>query len=299
MDIEKLTKSQIILLTLFVSFVTSIATGIVTVALFEQVPENVTHTIDRVIERTVERAVSAENLGEQSANALVTEKITTVVVQEDDVISDTIAKESARVVRIFSIFEEQSEDASTTVERAFEGLGALIGKGGIILTADNVLLPGKTYEIIDAEGNSFPAEILIEGVADIGFLRSVANEASTTIFSVPALTLIDQHSLRLGQTVIQLSGSAQGVRVSLGVIAQLEYIKQDVKKDEIEKNNTQLKTLSTSIYEKPERGALLLGMFGETIAIFSGKEFIPLSQDAMTSLLSFASSLDTENSEVE
>ena len=57
---EDLNKNQIILLTLLVSFITSIATGIVTVSLFEQAPQGVTRTINRVVERTVERVVPGE-----------------------------------------------------------------------------------------------------------------------------------------------------------------------------------------------------------------------------------------------
>ena len=59
---EHLTKQQIILLTLLVSFVTSIATGIVTVSLINQAPANTTNTIERVIENTVAAALPSTNL---------------------------------------------------------------------------------------------------------------------------------------------------------------------------------------------------------------------------------------------
>ena len=52
---ESLTKTQIVLLVLLVSFVTSLATGIVTVTLVNQAPQPVTHTINKVVEKLVPR----------------------------------------------------------------------------------------------------------------------------------------------------------------------------------------------------------------------------------------------------
>ena len=60
MNIEELNKTQIILLTLLISFITSIATGIVTVSLMNQAPKVVTDTVHKVIEKTVERVVPGE-----------------------------------------------------------------------------------------------------------------------------------------------------------------------------------------------------------------------------------------------
>src|ERR1035437_2208584 len=59
---EHLTKQQIVLLTLLVSFMTSIATGIVTVSLINQAPPNTTNTIERVIQKTVAAALPSSNL---------------------------------------------------------------------------------------------------------------------------------------------------------------------------------------------------------------------------------------------
>src|SRR3989344_5406724 len=68
MDVERLSKSQIILLTLLVSFVTSIATGIVTVSLMEQAPPSISQSVNRIVERTVEKVVPSG----QSAATIVT-----------------------------------------------------------------------------------------------------------------------------------------------------------------------------------------------------------------------------------
>ena len=71
MDMEHLSKSQIVLLTLLVSFVTSIATGIVTVSLMDQAPPAIAQTVNRIIERTVEKVVSS---GQSAAATVVTQE---------------------------------------------------------------------------------------------------------------------------------------------------------------------------------------------------------------------------------
>src|SRR3954470_15729289 len=95
MDIEKLTKHQIVLLTLLVSFVTSMATGIVAVALMDQAPPAVTKTINQIVEHTVEKVVPAT---QGAAAATITEK--TVVVKDDDLAAQSIAGVQKAIVRI-------------------------------------------------------------------------------------------------------------------------------------------------------------------------------------------------------
>jgi len=60
MDIKDLNKSQLILLALLISFVTSIASAIATVSLMEQAPAPVTQTINRVIQNTIEKIVPSD-----------------------------------------------------------------------------------------------------------------------------------------------------------------------------------------------------------------------------------------------
>lgn len=60
MDIKDLNKSQLILLAVLLSFVTSIATGITTVTLMEQAPNSVTVPINRIVRETVEKIVPTQ-----------------------------------------------------------------------------------------------------------------------------------------------------------------------------------------------------------------------------------------------
>ena len=60
MDIKDLNKSQLILLAVLLSFVTSIATGITTVTLMQQAPTSFTAPVNRIIQQTVEKIQQLE-----------------------------------------------------------------------------------------------------------------------------------------------------------------------------------------------------------------------------------------------
>ncbi|MFA6523926.1 MAG: hypothetical protein WC264_01270 [Candidatus Paceibacterota bacterium] len=62
MDLKELNKSQLILLAILLSFVTSIATGITTVTLMQQAPSSVTVPINRIIRQTVEKIVPVDTV---------------------------------------------------------------------------------------------------------------------------------------------------------------------------------------------------------------------------------------------
>ena len=91
---EDLNKHQLILIVLLITFVTSIATGIITFTLLSEAPVEVTQTINRVVEKTIERVVPAEGQPEKV--------ITTVVVNEEDRVLDTIAKNEKYAFRKIS-----------------------------------------------------------------------------------------------------------------------------------------------------------------------------------------------------
>src|SRR6185295_13668801 len=98
---EDLNKQQLILLTLLISFVTSIATGIITFTLLQEAPVEVTQTINRVVERTIEKVAPAEGQPEKT--------VTTVVVNEEDRVLDSISKNEKSIVRLKTLAADGSE----------------------------------------------------------------------------------------------------------------------------------------------------------------------------------------------
>lgn len=62
MDVKELNKSQLILLAILLSFITSIATGIMTVTLLEKAPDSVTVPINRIVRQTVDKIAPTESV---------------------------------------------------------------------------------------------------------------------------------------------------------------------------------------------------------------------------------------------
>ncbi|MBT3730121.1 serine protease [bacterium] len=265
MEIEKLTKMQIVLLTLLVSFVTSIATGIVTVTLMDQAPPAMVQTLNRVVERTVERVVPDES--KQGASVITKE--TTVVVKEEDLITDSINRNSKNVVRIYETLEGGTK-------RSFSGLGVIVSRGGIITTDLSVIEDGSMYIVETADGEAFDTQTIeTEEPASLAFLSIDLSEKEGKTF--PSATFSKSNSFKLGQTVLSLTGEER-TDVAIGIIAGL--IEKDIV---VENTNTEtdvteevqeietikvLSTIKTSIADIDVTvGSPLVDIFGEVVGI--------------------------------
>jgi S1-C subfamily serine protease len=248
MDIEKLTKHQIVLLTLLVSFMTSIATGIVTVSLMNQAPPEVTRTINQIVEHTVEQVVPAAVTPAavvKSQGATVVTKETTVVVKDDDLVAQSIATAQKSMVRLVSL-----NDPNTLLSR-----GIIISTKGVVLADRGSLEPTGTvnFQAIMPDGSRVPAVMRVPvGTSTVAILD--LNLASSTESLTP-LVLTDLSKLQLGQSVIRIGGVG-GDTVSVGVVAKLPSSMVDAHKDLIEASVT-----------SNTPGAVLLTLFGEAIGI--------------------------------
>jgi hypothetical protein len=238
MDLERLTKHQVVLLTLLVSFVTSIATGIVTVSLMEQAPVGVTRTINQIVEHTVEKVVPAS----QGSSITTTEK--TVVVKDDDLAAQSIASVQKAIVRI------TPRGRDNLIAR-----GILVDKNGTVLTDRTALTPYRT-ERFDALLFNGQRVIAILDPSS-GPLATLTLVLGTSSAAVPA-KLADASALKLGQSVIRIGGEGEDT-VGTGVIAALPSLGSGGESGSIE-----------ATVESSTPGAVLLTLFGEIIGITTG-----------------------------
>jgi hypothetical protein len=206
---DDLNAQQIVLLTLLVSFVTSIATGITTVSLLEQAPEPVTQTINRVVEKTVERVITEPS---SNTETVIEKEIVTVVVNEEDLTIEAVDKNSRSLVRIYS----QTGDLRNLV-----ALGVIFNESGDVVTDSAQIIEKGNYIGVYQSGE-FPLTIVRNEVEEKFATLSISVESETPNPNnfTPA-TFTNSDNMRLGQSVISLSGEIKN-SVSTGIINSLE-----------------------------------------------------------------------------
>ncbi|GEM_PF-270578 len=203
---EDLTTTQVILLTLFISFVTSIATGIVTVTLLEQAPVGVTQTINRVVEHTVERIVPGES------KTTVKE----VLVTGEDLVARVITASTPALVRITGVVDIEDEGGVTTpVEKNYTGI--FVSKDGyIVSTEDIVTSVARELEVSLTNGEKHSAEVVSAGGEGVSILKIVGAPKKLSY------VLLLERSPALGDQIIALGFQGKSSSVELGRITKID-----------------------------------------------------------------------------
>jgi S1-C subfamily serine protease len=242
--------------------VTSIATGIVTVALMDQAPAGVTQTINRVVERTIEKVVTPPVNSNNSA-AVVTRE--TIVVKEDDKITESIDKNKNSVVRIYT----KNDDAGDVAKNTFIGLGTIVSKDGLIVTGD-VFADRYGKYLVTIDNNKFyDVNVLSKKEGKVFYFLKIVQDGKTPVDFTP-VSFFDSNNLKLGQTVIAWGGNVQN-SVSTGIISSLientlsakssvNSTSTDTQKDFVA-INTNVNLLDSLA------GGPLLNLYGEVIGI--------------------------------
>src|SRR3989339_652302 len=202
MDIEKLTKAQIVLLTLLVSFVTSMATGIVAVTLMDQAPPGVTQTIQRVVERTIETVTPN----------------TQVITEKKEVVVEKNLESFARIKKID--------------DETFTDLGIFVDRTGIILTSSEGILKDGSYYIVNNKGENNSLTLLdLNADKGIAYFRVVNPEGKIFKPIFKTVSIADSSRLKLGQSVAALSGK-DSTEILTGIVSSFIEIELAIK-DEV------------------------------------------------------------------
>lgn len=201
---NNLNNHQLVLLTLLVSFVTSIATGIFTVTLLDQAPPAVTSTINRVVERTVETVVPTKQ------ETIVKERV--VVDKGGDLIVSAVQKTSPAVVTLHGI--EEIKDNKITPNKQ----GA-----GFFITGQNLLLsfiPEPTKEIFILKDGKEHYLDVVGSDKNLGLtLFALQKDEAGNIpnIAIPKLSLLEA-DVQVGQTAIVLNSGTVAVSFVSGLV---------------------------------------------------------------------------------
>lgn len=318
MDIEKLTRSQIVLLALLVSFVSAIASSIVTMRLLDEAPsEAVPHIVNRVVERTVERVVTPvqapaeEGTTQQEASKeKVVEK--TIVVREEELVPSAVEWARSLMVAVYKLPETHTSDSEqdgnvsasdslgTTTspsspsssgtstsptpspQARFMGFGIVVARD-TVLVPDRIALPDAAYEV--RWGNaSAKAHVAIEGVAPFALLTVEGAELPYDAGAPPAL--LDVASLKLGQSVIVVGGE-QRPTITPGIVATLpvQEAAEEATGEEVSPRALFPEVAIAPPPSTPQPGAVVVSLFKELVAMFDGKVYRVVTPQGLRQLM--------------
>jgi hypothetical protein len=252
---EQLNKTQLVLLALLVSFVSSIATGIVMIKLTENSPQPITQTINRVIEKTIERVAP-----ERSTS------IVTKIIKEEELIVAAIEKNNGSVVKIKTDVDLEKNNPGTLLGYGFVFSGSerlVVTDLSIVLDAD---IP-YVAELPDGSNVRLEREYASQsGIAVMKMIFAVTDKAQL----FPELTLSSDGAIKVGQTVIGLADS-----VSTGLISGVIFEKDNgvaTTTGSAEIYKTHISAIKTNITTVKETGWLLVNLEGNIVGVAISKD---------------------------
>lgn len=253
MDMEELNKSQIVMLTLLVSFVTSLATGIVTVSLMDQAPPTVTQTINRVVERTVERVVPNET---QTATVITRER--TVVVKESELIAEAVGRVTPSLVSVYGITEEG--EAGDFISR-----GAIAAPELVVTTVNSVSVDSEFLIRLSDGRVVLGTAVAVDSANSLVVLAYTADKDEPIS---PAAFVTSPPSL--GQTIVALTGSDR-VKIANGIVTGFSALAESADNSDSAKSKTPEQMFETNISASSlVRGSIIINTDGAVIGIAQG-----------------------------
>ena len=236
MDIKDLDKSQLILMTLLVSFVISIATSVTTVTLMQEVPLEIIQPINKIIRETVERTVPVE-----------IKSVKTIIIKEEDLVVTTIEESKKALISV-----KQGENTSN---------GFIISGDGTAVVSGQI---SKDIELVAYIGQeSFKATFIAYDLAGFSIIKLSA-PIDVKNFKFPFISLASTISSKTGQTVILLYPDNISTGIYLGAIGGGEIATTTEEKPILNTINTSL------IISNKQAGSPVLNTSGVVLGVVLG-----------------------------
>lgn len=262
---EDLNNRQMVLLTMFTSFVVSIATGIITVAMLQEAPPILTQTVNRVVERTIERVVTGSSTPERPQPVSTVTNVTkevTVYAKEDDLLVAAVEKNQPRMAKIYLTSASSSDPIA---------IGFVISRDGLIVTETKSLVEDvfvkDHYTIVVGEKhyNAEPIPNQDGSKTPIYFLKITNLTSGETLDAVSFGRAGEQ---KVAQTAVVLGGT-DGTGVFKTTLSKLRYTKST------STSTPQILTGIETIPKIPDEnlGGLVVNLDGQAVGIvISGNE---------------------------
>lgn len=247
---DHLNKTQLVLLAILVSFVSSISTGIVMIKLTENSPQPITQTINRVIEKTIERVAPEKSTS-----------IVTKIVKEEELIVSAIEKNSGNVVKIKTDVDLDKNNPGTLLGYGF----VFSGNDKLVVTDLNIVADIDVPYVIEfSNGTTVKAERVYGSESGVSVMKFFVT-ASDKIPEFNDLNLTTDKSIKVGQTVVGIADS-----VSTGLISGIIFEKDNpmaTTTESSEAEKTHISAIKTSITSITETGWPLVNLEGNIVGL--------------------------------
>lgn len=232
---EDLTKQQMVLLTLLVSFVASIATSVSVVSLLNETPTTITQTVNRIVEKTIEKVVPAQVAQILPAPALPPQKEIPAP-NESDLIARAV---EMNLSKITILLEGETP----------RGIGFAASGDALVLTDKNILGEGANYSAVFPDGKTYKAKRVYEDKnSDLAILE-LRGEKDQIATGTPYVSFASNEP-KLGSSVIALGGK-EGATVYQGIVSE----------------KTKSHILTNIPFKQTDRGGILFDIGGKVLGM--------------------------------
>lgn len=245
-DMEDLTKQQMVLLTVLVSFVCSIATSIMIVALLTDTTPAVSQTINRIVEKTIERVVTGT-----STPIFIKPAPAVPIATESEKIISAVQSNLSKIV----IIRDKTKEGEFATSTAKIGIGTVVSSDGLI-AVDSSLVGEKTdFIIFFGEKYRYAKKAYFDNKVGVALLRAedaIKDDKNTEgiIFSPVVSATVDA---TLGLPIVALGGE-NGRSIARGTLIEIP-------------DNKTSPILSDLSLASSYKGGIIFGLDGKAIGM--------------------------------